>query len=256
MSASLQTTDNASKIEQVLMGGDLAPLSTNERVVYYNRVCESLGLNPLTKPFDFIKLNGKLTLYARKDATDQLRKLHKVSIDDVKTEKIGDIYQVTVKASLNGRTDTDVGVLSVAGLKGADLSNALMKCLTKAKRRVTLSICGLGILDETEAEDVQNKSSEAKAAEARLLGEAKPEPEPENEPASSPEPQDAEYETEEVVQARCAPSNVELRKKLKSLGFKWNPTEKVWEKPIDYDEVDSYDFEFEVIEKSNTKGVE
>jgi hypothetical protein len=35
------------------------------------------------------------------------------------------------------------------------LANALMKAETKAKRRATLSICGLGMLDETEVEDIQ-----------------------------------------------------------------------------------------------------
>ena len=37
-----------------------------------------------------------------------------------------------------------------------DLANAFMKAETKAKRRVTLSICGLGILDETEIETIKN----------------------------------------------------------------------------------------------------
>jgi hypothetical protein len=42
----------------------------------------------------------------------------------------------------------------VKGLSGEALANALMKAETKAKRRATLSICGLGMLDETEVEDV------------------------------------------------------------------------------------------------------
>jgi hypothetical protein len=49
-----------------------------------------------------------------------------------------------------GRLDHDFGVVNIAGLKGADLANAMMKALTKAKRRATLSIAGLGWLDETE----------------------------------------------------------------------------------------------------------
>jgi hypothetical protein len=39
-------------------------------------------------------------------------------------------------------------------LKGDALANALMKAETKAKRRVTLSIAGLGWLDETELETI------------------------------------------------------------------------------------------------------
>ena len=59
-------------LEQVVMSGDLAQLTATERMNYYGKVCESLGLNPLTKPFQYIRLNGKLTLYASKDATEQL----------------------------------------------------------------------------------------------------------------------------------------------------------------------------------------
>jgi hypothetical protein len=35
-----------------------------------------------------------------------------------------------------------------------DFGNALMKAVTKAKRRLTLSICGLGMLDETEISSI------------------------------------------------------------------------------------------------------
>jgi len=42
----------------------------------------------------------------------------------------------------------------IQGLKGLDLANAFLKCETKAKRRVTLSICGLNMLDETEVDDI------------------------------------------------------------------------------------------------------
>jgi hypothetical protein len=42
----------------------------------------------------------------------------------------------------------------IANLKGEARANAFMKAETKAKRRVTLSICGLGILDETEIDSI------------------------------------------------------------------------------------------------------
>src|ERR1700691_1908840 len=42
------------RVEQVLIGGDLSPLTPQERVDYYRKVCESLGLNWLTQPFTYI----------------------------------------------------------------------------------------------------------------------------------------------------------------------------------------------------------
>src|SRR5664279_1133601 len=48
-------------MESVIAKGDLAKLTPDERVRYYNEVCRSMGLNPLTQPFSYITLNGKLT---------------------------------------------------------------------------------------------------------------------------------------------------------------------------------------------------
>ena len=140
-----------SSLEAVVMQGDLSKLSSQERVIYYKKVCESLGLNPLTKPFDYLVLKGKTMLYARKDATEQLRKIHGISIEISSRELVEDVYVVTARAKdKNGRQDESIGAVTLSGLRGEDKANAMMKGETKAKRRVTLSICGLGMLDETE----------------------------------------------------------------------------------------------------------
>jgi hypothetical protein len=142
-------------MEKVLMEGDLSKLTAVERLSFYRAVCDSVGLNPLTKPFEYIRLNGKLTLYARKDATDQMRKRQKVSIQVVGRELLEEVYTVMTRASLpDGRQDEDIGAVFCGGLKGEARANAFMKAQTKAKRRVTLSICGLGWLDETEVDTV------------------------------------------------------------------------------------------------------
>ena len=154
MSAEIARRDAV--IEEAMVQGNLANLTPAERVCYYKRVCESLGLNPLTKPFDYITLNGKLTLYARKDAADQLRSTRGVSIDKPVIQFEDEWIIVTVTARLpDGRTDSDIGCVSRKDMRG-DFGNALMKAITKAKRRVTLSICGLGMLDETEVETIPN----------------------------------------------------------------------------------------------------
>lgn len=147
--------DNAQVMERVLLAGDLSKLDAKDRLFYYQRVCESVGLNPLTRPFDYLSLNGKTVLYAKRDATDQLRKLHGVSVTIKARENIEGVYVVTANArDKTGREDESTGAVSIGGLKGDVLANALMKAETKAKRRVTLSICGLGMLDETEVETI------------------------------------------------------------------------------------------------------
>jgi hypothetical protein len=144
-------------LENLLVGGDLTALTIEERLDYYARVCDSLGLNPLTKPFAYIKLNGKLVLYALRDCTEQLRKLHKVSVTDMRKDLIGDVYVIEVALQDGtGRTDRATGAVPIKGLTGENLANAYMKCETKAKRRGTLSICGLGMLDETEVASIED----------------------------------------------------------------------------------------------------
>ena len=146
--------DNTALLERVVIGGDLSKLNPQERMIYYADVCRSTGLNPLTRPFEYITLNNKLTLYAKRDATDQLRALKGISIQIVGRELLGEIYVVTARASAKSREDESTGAVSITGLKGADLANAYMKAETKAKRRVTLSIAGLGMLDESEVGDI------------------------------------------------------------------------------------------------------
>ena len=151
MTQALTTNPNSDVIESVITAGDLSKLNPVQRVNYYTAVCQSVGLNPLTKPCEYITLNGKMVLYARKDATDQLRDIRKVSVTRLERERIDGVYVVTAYAQAqDGRTDSSMGAVSIEGLKGDSLANALMKAETKAKRRVTLSICGLGMLDETE----------------------------------------------------------------------------------------------------------
>lgn len=151
MNNELKTIESQAEImEGILLSGDLSKLTASQRVSYYQKVCESLGLNPYTKPFDYIKLNDKLTLYAKKDATDQLRSINKISIIDVNIVETDKQFIVKVKGQdPAGRIDMEVGVVNKTDMRG-DTANAQMKAVTKAKRRLTLSMCGLGWLDETE----------------------------------------------------------------------------------------------------------
>ena len=155
MGTELARTDTAAVMERVLMVGDLSKLSAAERVSYYLQVCDSLGLNPATRPFDYITLQGKMQLYARRDAADQLRRRDKISITITAREKVDDVYVVTARATApDERTDEAIGAVPLAGLRGEALANAFMKAETKAKRRVTLSICGLGFTDESEVDSI------------------------------------------------------------------------------------------------------
>lgn len=145
---------DATQLERALiLADDLAALTPDERVDYYKAVCESAGLNPVTKPFTYLTLDGKYVLYATRACTDQLRKLHNISVVELTKEVMMGLVYVVVKISdKTGRTDIATGAVAIEGIKGDALANAFMKAETKAKRRATLSICGLGMLDESELE--------------------------------------------------------------------------------------------------------
>jgi hypothetical protein len=155
MNAIIKSESSHEIMESVLIKGDLSKLTAEERNSYYRAVCTSVGLNPLTKPLEYITLNGKLRLYALKDCTDQLRSLHKISVTEMTEAERDGVYIVKSKVqNAEGRTDMAIGAVNIAGLKGEALANAMMKTETKSKRRATLSICGLGMLDESEVEDI------------------------------------------------------------------------------------------------------
>jgi hypothetical protein len=142
-------------LEAYIAAGDIGKLGPEQRIALYRAVCDSLGLNPLTQPFQYLTLSGKTVLYATKSCTEQLRSIHGVSVLRMEREIIGDILTVTVAVrERTGREDISTGSVSLAGLKGENLSNAYMKAETKAKRRATLSICGLAVLDETEVDSI------------------------------------------------------------------------------------------------------
>jgi hypothetical protein len=179
-----QSRVNAAILERVLLTGDLSGLKSEDRVLYYKAVCDSVGLNPLTKPFDYLELDDgkggkKLVLYTKKDCTDQLRTIHAVSVKIVAREVIEGVFVVTSQASKpDGRTDEAIGAVPLikelgewkrsqnnkpyfqgtgeyVALPPEARANAIMKAETKSKRRVTLSICGLGLMDESEIETVK-----------------------------------------------------------------------------------------------------
>jgi hypothetical protein len=150
-----EARDLATVAESLVTRGDLSGLTPGERARHYVRTCEGLGLNPHSQPFSFLTLQGKLVMYANRGASDQLAAMHRVNRRIIRgPEEItlgGQKLVIAVcEATMpNGRIET-----AIATVPMTDPVNVLMKAETKAKRRVTLSILGLGMLDETEVETI------------------------------------------------------------------------------------------------------
>jgi hypothetical protein len=142
-------------IEGVVVGGNLAPLTPEQRVRYLKRVCENLRLNWETNPFIYLPgEGGKLQLFPTKDCAAQLRRRDTVSIEVTGRTYLLDqgVYMVEVVATTpDGRKDSAIGCVGVKGMSHENLANQMMRAETKAKRRVTMSLCGLGLDGDDDA---------------------------------------------------------------------------------------------------------
>lgn len=171
-------TSDASLVATLIINGDLSKLNQAQKVEYYNGYCNRLGLDPFTKPFEVLKLGDKEVLYCTRSGTQQLNKLHQVSHTITAREVVSGCYVVTAQASTpDGRKTESIGAVpitkeggewqqaqngkryfkgngTVIEIKGEDLCNAMMKAETKAKRRATLDLLGLGVLDESEVDSI------------------------------------------------------------------------------------------------------
>lgn len=180
-------------VSSLILHGDLSKLTPTDKVQYYHAYCKRIGLDPVTQPFKILKLSGKEVLYCDRSGTQQLNKLHSVSHQITGRERVDNVYIVTALASLPSKRQTEsIGAVSLlypeiisywdkgqkvqkphpkAGqvLIGDDFCNALMKAETKAKRRATLDLLGLGILDETETETIPGAVTVPIDAEPKIV---------------------------------------------------------------------------------------
>ncbi len=142
-------------LSSLVMNGDISRLTAAQKVSYYQQVCDKLGLDPLSQPFRILRLRGKEILYCDRGGAQQLNKLHKVSHEIKMREVVNGCYVVTAKAlTPEGRHTESIGAVPIHNLRGEQLCNAMMKAETKAKRRATLDLLGLGMLDESETEQI------------------------------------------------------------------------------------------------------
>lgn len=138
-------------LESIISNGDISQLTPHQKVEYYVNICNKLGLDPMSQPFRILKLHGREILYCHRAGCQQLNKIHKVSHEIKARETVNECYVVTAQAyNPEERRTESIGAVPIFNLKGEALCNAMMKAETKAKRRATLDLLGLGLPDETE----------------------------------------------------------------------------------------------------------
>ena len=139
----------------VAAGKDTTALSRDHRAAMLTGLARRLGLNPLSNAVMFLKTNGRETLYVTKQGTDQIAAREKLCRETIKGPEVIEIEKRRVVFCQVRATHPDGrSEVSTATLLLTDPVNDLMKCETKAKRRATLSVCGLGLLAEDEIETI------------------------------------------------------------------------------------------------------
>lgn len=168
--------DLVTAVGKLVLQGDLSSLSESDRVTFYHAYCESMGLNPVTQPLAYIKVQGTTKLYPKKEAAEQLRMMHGVNFPQGPNLSFQDDLVIVTQVATHGdRQDADVGIVSLAKLQGEARANAIMKAITKAKRRVTLSILGLGFFNQYEDSSATTVVS-AETEQPKALNSADPQP--------------------------------------------------------------------------------
>lgn len=158
----VKTEDASAIVRRVALSGNLKSLSEPERWQYYEAFCRHLGLEPTTRPFDVIEREGKVNLYPNANCAAQLGERMRLSFPEYKTEVIADavfVYRVLARDS-EGREAWGTGAVPL-GKSPLEIASAIKKAETQAKRRVTLSMGGLGITDSDEMIDIGAQVVEA-----------------------------------------------------------------------------------------------
>lgn len=147
-------------LAKIVQSGNLAMLSESDRLVYYFTYCRQLGLNPLSRPFDYISEGEgdklKISLYPNTIAASQLRDSRNVSTKIVREEILldGEVYSVLVEARIGDRTEQATGKVGIKldkynkPLSGEAKAKLMKKAESQARRRATLAIVGLDAIGE------------------------------------------------------------------------------------------------------------
>ena len=152
-------------LSKVLLEGNLEGLSPKELIAYYDRVCAETGLSPWERPFDLIRLDGKMQLYPNAMGVAQLARKHGISVEHLSVDVTEEFATVTVRATRGGQSVDDVGIVvmsekyskSAQGMVPTtlqDRANFIKKAYTQARRRAILNMMGLGTGSEEMTESM------------------------------------------------------------------------------------------------------
>lgn len=174
-------------IVDVYLKKGLENMTPAEQAELIKEICQRFGLDPLLRPIDIIEVREpgssfkRKVLYATKAAADAIRARNKLNDEIVESHVDEEVAWVVLRVWNDERSVYEVGASPVVREKDGKFypspamrANALMRAITKAKRRAALSWEGLSLLDESELDTVDVAVPEEPKAEAQPQPARKP----------------------------------------------------------------------------------
>ena len=137
---------------------DLSALNEQDQNNWAIQVCEKYKMDILMCPISFIPnpKTMKIIPYLNRAGSEQLIFNHKMKVTVDEPSFINNVCIVKATVTMqNGIINENIGCVSIDGKRGEELGNCIMKAATKAKRRAVIGAVGLGLLDESEVEDIK-----------------------------------------------------------------------------------------------------
>ena len=150
--------------------GDLSKLTPEAQNEYVLAICEFLNVPPELGLIGLSWMDTgdgarQLTPYVRKGATDIIRDRRGIDVDSLDEANGPGYVGWKVKGHDSaGRHEIAVGAVSIDGLKGRAVADAVKTAQTQACRRMTLQFAGGGFLDESEIHEKTSSLSNSAAA--------------------------------------------------------------------------------------------
>jgi hypothetical protein len=149
--APLNEEDAAGALAHVLGTGDLYQLSNAQRVAHYINLCRSIGVSPLSRPYQWIEFKegenspAVLTLYFKPTAAAQALRNNHISVHFPRREIVGELFVVEAHGTApDGREGVGTKYVPLVGkygrLQGRHLANAYMSAETGALRRLAINM--------------------------------------------------------------------------------------------------------------------
>ena len=139
--------------------GDLSKLTEQQQQEYLLAVCEHLQVPPELGLINLSWMDTgdsarQLVVYVKRGATDIIRDIKKINVTSLAPLN-GDGYVgfTATGTDSTGRQEMAVGAVSIKGLSGTAIANAVKTAQTQSLRRMTLQFAGGGFLDESEVNE-------------------------------------------------------------------------------------------------------